>query len=94
MLMADNDQNMNNNNLIQMNNNNNGDASNNNNNYLNTSSRVTNITTLEFDLSTDLSTLPDILFLFTFLDCKETHELNANMTEYFGPVVHFALTGL
>ncbi len=58
------------------------------------SSRVTNFTILPFSFEDDLSTLPEMIFVFSFLDCSRTHELNKRLTEAYGPIAHIALTGM
>ena len=57
------------------------------------STRVTNVTVLPFNVYDDLSALPEIVFVFSFLGCVETRDLNTRLTERYGPVGHIALTG-
>ncbi len=57
-------------------------------------SRVTNVTILHFDLNDDLSTFPDIVFVFSFLGCRATHDLDTRLNDAFGTVGHIALTGM
>jgi len=57
-------------------------------------SHVANITIVSFDFTDDLSSLPELVFLFTFLNCEETHNLNERVSATFGEVVHIALTGV